>query len=128
MKWNDERFWGFIDTIAVCMSHEEKKEMASEKLKRMSAEEQAEIIGLFEEHIDELSTESIYQAFTSGNNGPLSRESEFREYLAGIISNGHDFYKEVLEHPDCLVEVYPHKSELQQKGLLQLFGVGSMFP
>lgn len=120
MKWNDERFWGFFDEIAQQENPPEKLKAASRKLEQMSEEERAEIAGLMEEYIAAVSKEPVYRVLVELNKrNPLSEEG-YQGCLAGIISNGRDFYEEVLERPECLREVYPELEQLHLHELLHL--------
>lgn len=42
MKWNDERFWGFIDEIALQENRADKIVVATQKIDRMFVEDWAE--------------------------------------------------------------------------------------
>lgn len=110
MKWNSGRFWGFVDEIALKESPMEKLEAASKKLEAMSEEDRAEITGLLEDYMEELSRESVYRVLLGLNGGNPFSDEGYRGCLAGIISNGRDFYEAVLERPEYLQEVYPELS------------------
>lgn len=119
MKWNDERFWGFIDEIALQENRADKIVVAT-KIDRMSVEDRAEIAGLLEDHMDELSIESVYQALVDLNGGNPPSKEKHRGCMAGIISNGRDFFETVLEQPEYLRETYPGPELLQMNELLHI--------
>lgn len=81
--------------------------MASEKINRISVEERAEVRGLFDEYMEALLREPIYQVLMEMNGGNSLNEEKYRGCHAGIISNGCDFYEEVLKEPNVLQETYP---------------------
>lgn len=120
MKWNDGRFWGFFDEIAQQENQSEKIKVTSRKLEQMSGEDRAEIAGLMEEHMAALSKEPIYQVLVELNKGNPISEEGYQGCLAGIISNGHDFYEEVMERPACLRETYPELEQLCLHELIRL--------
>lgn len=120
MKWNSEIFWGFIDKIAIQESREEKVKIAAEKLKVISWEEQAEIRGLFDEYMEVLFKEPIHQVLVNMNGGDSLSEEMYKGCFAGIISNGRDFYIDVLEDPNSLQEKYPKVGMICLNELLHL--------
>lgn len=94
--------------------------MVEEKLQKMSEEDRAELSGLFEESLDQLYNETIYKKLVKLNAGKPFSDERYRGCLAGIISNGHIFFEEIMERPGLLCDVFSEISLLSMSELLHL--------